>query len=348
MRKFENHIISQSAALKEGLIAINNLRDELLCLFVTDDEGCLKGTLTDGDIRRALIKGVALVDPVSYAMNPHFECIRNKNVLPAEIKRLRRKGIKLLPYLNFEGKIDKVYNLKERKSILPIDAVLMAGGKGIRLKPLTDNTPKPLLKIGDKCIIDFNIERLIKYGIENINVTVNYLAEQIEDHFSKEISGVRINCVREPEYCGTIGSVKFISNFFHDNLLIMNSDLFTNIDFEEFYEMFINEKADMAVAAIPYSVAIPYGIFNLVDENIKGLDEKPTYTYYANGGIYLIKKSILDQIPDNTFFDATDLIGMLIEKGFKVVKFPLIGYWVDIGKHEDFKKVQEFARHINL
>jgi NDP-sugar pyrophosphorylase family protein len=126
----------------------------------------------------------------------------------------------------------------------------------------------------------------------------------------------------------------------------MNSDLFTNIDLEEFYNIFIESNADMAVAAIPYSVSVPYGIFDLEDNHIKGLREKPTYNYYANGGIYLFKHKLLDLIPSDVFFNATDFIELLIEKDYNVIRFPLIGYWIDIGKHEDFKKVQEFVKHI--
>jgi NDP-sugar pyrophosphorylase family protein len=190
------------------------------------------------------------------------------------------------------------------------------------------------------------VDRLIQFGIEHINVTINYLGEQIEAHFANNRNGVKITCIREPKYLGTIGSVKFIKNFHHDSVLVMNSDLFTNIDFEDFYSHHIESEADLSVAAIPYSVSVPYGILELVDRDIKGLREKPTYNYYANGGIYLIKRELLDLIPDDTFFDATDFIELLIAKGYKVVRFPLIGYWIDIGKPEDFKKVQEFVKHI--
>ncbi len=346
MKNYKSHLISTSSSLKEGLIAINQLTDEILCLFVIDEDQKLVGTLTDGDIRRALISGIELSDSISSAMKKDFEKLNMADVSLSEVRNSRMRGIKLLPYLDSSGRISKVYNLKEKLSILPIDAVLMAGGQGVRLRPLTENTPKPLLKIGEKTIIDYNIERLLSYGVEHIHVTVNYLAEQIEDHFSEDIDGIRVICVKEPKYLGTIGSVKFVSEFHNKTILVMNSDLFTNIDFEEFFDSFIKSDADMAIAAIPYSVSIPYGIFELKENTVLGLREKPTYNYYANGGIYLIKRSLLDLIPFETFFDATDFIELLISKGYKVIRFPLIGYWIDIGKPEDFKKVQEFAKHI--
>lgn len=346
MKNYNSHIISSYASIRDGLITINKITNEILCLFVVDDAGCLVGTLTDGDIRRALIKGVLLSDSIKLAMELNFHAIREEEVTPKQIRSFRNMGIKLLPCLDEKGKIIKVYDLIKKRSILPIDAVLMAGGKGERLRPMTDKTPKPLLKVGDKAIIDFNVERLIQFGIEHIHVTINYLGEQIEKHFESNKDGMKVACVREPKFLGTIGSVKFIKSIHNDSVLVMNSDLFTNIDFEDFYSHHIEYDADLTVAAIPYSVSVPYGILELEEQTIKGLREKPTYNYYANGGIYLIKKNLLDLIPNDTFFDATDFIELLITKGYKVIRFPLIGYWIDIGKPEDFKKVQEFVKHI--
>lgn len=345
MKNFSSHLIDSSATIKDGLIAINILPDELLCLFVIDKSKHLIGSVTDGDIRRALISGISLDDSIETAMNKNFIKVNVNNVTPVEIKHYRTKGIKLLPCIDKNGFICKVYNLVTKQSILPIDAVLMAGGKGERLRPLTEHVPKPLLKVGDKPIIDYNVDRLLKFGIEHIHVTVNYLAEQIETHFEKDRDGVKVNCVREPEFFGTIGSVKFIKHFHHDTVLVMNSDLFTNIDLEDFYDQFSKNDADMSVAVVPYSVSVPYGIFEFNGNNISGLLEKPTYNYYANGGIYLIKRKLLDLIPDGTFYNVTDLIELLIARKYNVLRFPLLGYWIDVGKPEELKKVQEFANH---
>jgi len=346
MKNYSSHIISSNATLKDGLIAMTKMTDEILCLFVVDNIQRLVGILTDGDIRRALISGISLTETIENAMKKEFIRVKIDEVTPNQIKNYRAKSIKLLPCLDEDGKIIKVYDLVAKQSILPIDAVLMAGGKGIRLRPLTETTPKPLLKVGGKAIIDYNVEHLIHYGVEDIHVNVNYLAEQIESHFANEKDGIKITCIREPKYLGTMGSVKFIKNFHHEMVLVMNSDLFTNIDFEEFYTHHIEQDADISVASIPYSVSIPYGILELDEKNIRGLREKPTYNYYANGGIYLVKRKLFNLIPEDTFFDATEFIELLIAQEYKVVYFPLVGYWIDIGKPEDYKKVQEFAEHI--
>jgi NDP-sugar pyrophosphorylase family protein len=315
-------------------------------LFVVDLNNKLVGTLTDGDIRRTLISGNDLSSSIEIAMNKNFVCVRVDDISAIQIKAYRTKGITLLPLVNEDGEIIKIYDLTKRKSLLPIDAVLMAGGKGIRLRPLTENTPKPLLKVGKKAIIDHNIDSLMSYGVENFHINTNYLAEKIESHFKNDERGLNISCLREPEYLGTMGSVKYINNFKHEMVLVMNSDLFTNINFEDLYFYHLNQNADITVAAIPYSVNVPYGIFEIENSSIIGLREKPTYNYYANGGIYLIKRSLFELIPKDSFFDATEFIELAIKKSYKVTYFPIIGYWIDIGKHEDYKKVQEFVNHL--
>jgi NDP-sugar pyrophosphorylase family protein len=174
------------------------------------------------------------------------------------------------------------------------------------------------------------------------------LHEQIEEHFSKAVDEIKVTCVREPQYQGTIGSVLYIDSFNHDTVLIMNSDLFTNIDYEELFIHFQDNETDMSVVGIPYSVSVPYGIFDLNEDNVQGIKEKPLYNYYANAGIYLVKKKLLELIPENTFFDATDFIELLITKGYKIVRYPHTGYWIDIGKIEDYKKAQDFVKHIQI
>ena len=346
MKDFQRYIVPDTATIKDGLIALNNLSSDIQTLFVVNATEQLIGTVTDGDIRRGLIDGKAVTESIKEVFFSEFRYINEEDKDVLKIKEYRNKNIELLPCLNSEMQLVKVYNLKRKKSILPIDAVLMAGGKGERLRPLTEVTPKPLLKVGEKAIIDYNVESLVSYGVENINVTVNYLGEQIEKHYEKPIEGIHVNCIREPNYLGTIGSVRFVENLHNDTVLVMNSDLFTNIDFEDFYLHFIKNEADMSVAAVPYSFSIPYGVFDLDGRNILGITEKPVKNYYANAGIYLIRRNLLDLIPDDTFFNATDFIDLLVSAGKKVIRFPLLGYWIDIGKHDDFRKAQDFVKHL--
>lgn len=343
----KNHIISKDITLLEALSRINGVAPEPLVLFVLDDENRMVGTLTDGDSRRALIAGASVNDKVEKIMHKSFNYMKVEDLDNVkEIKRQRELKMRLVPILDKEHHIVEIINLERYKTRLPIDAVLMAGGKGERLRPLTEKTPKPLLKVGGKAIIDHNIDRLISYGVKNISVTVNYLGEQLEEHFAEPRGEVKVNTVREPKFLGTIGSIKFVKEFFNDTVLVMNSDLFTNINYEDFYLHFKEHNAEMSVAAVPYTVSVPYGIFDLDGREIQGLIEKPTYNYYANAGIYLIKRSALNEIPDDTFFNATDLIEKLIGEGKKVIRFPLNGTWIDIGNPQEYQKANELVKHM--
>ena len=342
-----NHIISKDKTLIEALSQINDLAPEPLVLFVVDEEQRMVGTITDGDSRRALIAGASVNDKAEKIMHRNFNYMKVEEIDDViEIKRQRELKMKLIPVLDNDRHIVEIINLEEHKTKLPIDAVLMAGGKGERLRPLTEKTPKPLIKVGEKCIIDYNVDRLIEYGVENINVTINYLGEQLEKHFAEPRGKVKVHTVREPKYLGTLGSIRFVEDFKNDTILVMNSDLFTNINFEDFYLHFKEHDAMMSVASIPYNVSIPLGILDLDGRNIKGLIEKPKYNYYANGGIYLIKKESLQFIPEETFFNATDLIETLIRQNQTVIRYPLNGTWIDIGQHADLAKAQDLVKHL--
>ena len=342
-----NHIISKDVTLLEALSCINTLAPEPLVLFVIDDEHRMVGTLTDGDSRRALIAGASVNDKAEKVMLRNFRYMRIDEACNVqEIRRQKEMKMKLVPILDDERHIVDIINLEKYKTLLPVDAVMMAGGKGERLRPLTERTPKPLLPVGDKAIIDHNVDRLISYGVKHISVTVNYLKEQIEEHYREPHNGLQVQTVREPKFLGTIGSIKFVPKFFNDTVLLMNSDVFTNIDYEDFFLHFQQHDAEMSVAAIPYNVSIPYGILDLEGRNIQGLIEKPKYTYYANAGIYLIKRRALDEIPADTFFHATDLVEKLIAEKKKVVRYPLVGYWIDIGNPDEYYKACEMAKHI--
>ena len=309
----KNHLISKNITLLDALAKINALAPEPLVLFVIDEDERMVGTLTDGDSRRALIAGSSVNDKVEKIMHKKFNYMKVEDITNVkEIKRQKEMKMTLVPVLDKSMHILDIINLESFKTRLPIDAVLMAGGKGERLRPLTEKIPKPLVKVGDKCIIDYNIDNLIAYGVKHLNVTVNYLGEQLEEHFVEPRNGVQVRTFREPKFLGTIGSIKVVDTFHNDFILVMNSDLFTDIDLEDFFLHFREYDAEMAVAAVPYNVSIPFGILDLDGRNIKGLLEKPKYNYYANAGIYLFKKSALAEIPEDTFFNATDLIEKLI------------------------------------
>ena len=323
--------------------------DSIQTVFVLNDKNKLLGTITDGDIRRAFINGLTLENPLIDFMYKNFSYLESNNKDFEKLKEFRDAKIKAVPILSDTGEILKIIDFTVTKSLLPVDAVIMAGGLGSRLKPLTDNTPKPLLKVGNKEIISYNFDRLYQYGIFNQNITVNYLGDQIEEYCTDYNNNINFNVIKENKFLGTAGSLSLIDNFENDTILLMNSDLLTNIDYEDFYKSFRDSNADIMVASIPYDISLPYAIFEIENNrNIKSFKEKPAFTHYANTGIYLFKKNVLKHIPKNTFYNATDLMNAVINENGKLIHFPITGYWLDIGKLKDFEKAQRDISHIDF
>lgn len=347
--KISKHTLPQTATVREILIKLNTLAENAI-VFIVNDRNQLVGSLTDGDLRRGFIKGLGFDTPIIEFVqeNPSFVFVHENSI--AKLELFQTKNLKIIPVLNKEKQIVDIIIFSQTSTIIPADAVLMAGGKGVRLKPLTDTTPKPMLKVGGKPIIEYNIDRLIQVGIKNFNLSVNYLAEQLENYFKDgEHKNVSIKYVKEDKPLGTIGSILLVESFENDDIIVMNSDLLTNIDFVDFYKLFKESEADMVVAATSYHVDIPYAVLEVNNVNqVSSLKEKPRYTYFSNAGIYLLKKELLKLIPENTFFDITDLMNKILELDLKLVTYPINGYWLDIGKHEDFIKAQEDVKHVKL
>lgn len=348
MNNFRKHLILRNDRIKQALILLDELASSAI-LFVVDSNNILLGSLTDGDVRRGLINGHSINDEVIKICqsNPKF-IIREKYDLDKLIQ-FREDLFKIIPLLDSDHKVINVINLGRLKSYLPIDAVIMAGGKGQRLMPLTEHTPKPLLKVGGKPIIEYNLDRLMLYGIDDFWISVNYLGDQIESYFGDGgKKNVQISYVREDQPLGTIGAVSKIDNFQHDYILITNSDILTNLDYEKFFLDFLNEDADLSVITIPYKVNVPYAVLEIDNKKVISFIEKPTYNYFSNGGIYLVKKSVLTLLPKKEYFNATDLIQKMISTGKKVSSYPLMDYWLDIGNPQDYEKAQNDIKNIKF
>ncbi len=343
----DKHIINDSATLIEALDRLNQLSGQVMTLFAVNQRGEMTGTLTDGDVRRALLSGLTLQSLVSDAMHRSFLALDNSSPSSATMKEAQRRGVRLLPRLDSYKKIVGLVDLNRTRALLPLTAILMAGGKGERLRPMTLSRPKPLLEIDGKAIIDYNVELLAAVGINDITVTTRYLAHQIKEHFSHPVAGVSVKCVEENEPLGTIGAAQLVDNRNPQGAtLIMNSDLLTTIRLEEMWERHQDSRAAITIAAIPYVVSVPYAILGVDDNGAVGsIEEKPTYSHYANAGIYIINNTILERIPRGQRYDATDLVEQAIADGERVSYYPISGTWIDIGSPTDFRQAQELMRH---
>ena len=349
MTQFKKHLIKNSASIKQALLRLDILAKDAI-LFIVDDLGKLIGSLTDGDVRRGLLNGATIDDLVVKIIQSNPKFILKSNYDIQEIIDLRNKNYKVFPVIDDSGIVINVINFRLKKSYLPLDTIIMAGGKGTRLRPLTNDVPKPLIKLGDKAIMEHNVDRLIEFGIDDFWFSVNYLGKKIENFFgSGKQKNISINYVWEDKPLGTIGAVSKIDDLKHENVLLTNSDILTNLDYEQFYLDFIKSNAELSIVSIPYNVNIPYAVLERdVNGKVKSLKEKPTYTYYSNAGIYLLKKSVLELIPKDLLFNATDLIEKLISLNKKVTTYSFQGYWLDIGKLEDYNKAKEDINNINF
>jgi len=344
----EDILIHKTASLREALIKLNK-NPKFLTLFIVDENNKVLGSLTDGDIRRGLISGLGDSTSLTEFMNSTFIHLiagfhdRNK------LELIKSKNLNLVPILNSNGTINKLINFHQTKTILPLDAVIMAGGKGKRLLPLTAETPKPLLKIGNRPILDYNLSLLKSYGVNSIHLSVNYLSEQIEKYVGNGSDrDLSVSYIHEKNELGTIGAVSLVSKFENDYVLVMNSDLLTTINLEAMFNELCECKGDLIVATTGYRVEVPYGVVETSGNEIVGLKEKPTYTYYSNAGIYIFKKELISLIPVNEFFNATDFIQELIIQNKKIINHPITGYWLDIGKHNDYEQAQRDIEQLHF
>lgn len=348
MKKSE-FTIDQDKSLIDALKKLNKITSYTdLTLFVKNKKKSIIGSITDGDIRRSLISKKNFNLKVGQVCNKNFSyLIDNDNY--QDLEKFKSKNINLLPILNKNGTLKDLLDLRKVKSILPVECVIMAGGRGKRLSPLTDKVPKPMLSLGNKPIIEHNIDNLISFGIKKIYISIRYLGEQIKDYFGDGSSkGIEIKYVWEDKPLGTAGSMSLINDFIKENILLINSDLFTNVNLERMYKSLISQKADMVIASTKYKVDIPYAVFKNDDDNrVIGFNEKPSYTFHSNAGIYMFKKQWISKIPIDSFFDITDLMQLIINNKKKIIQVPILGYWIDIGSPNDYKNALETIKHFN-
>ena len=324
-------LIDENSTILEALKRISSVRDiSRLILFVSSSDNKIIGSVTDGDIRRALIKGFSLDTEIKeICFNDFIFRYESEDYIELNSLTKGENSIKILPLLFKDKTLSRIIDLEKYKSLLPVECVIMSGGRGKRLSPLTDSIPKPMLPISGKPIIEHNIDKLISYGIKKIHISIGYLGNQIIDYFGDgSKKGIQINYIKEDKPLGTAGSLSLIKNIKSDNIILINSDLFTNVNYERMYLNLLNNNADIVIASKDYKVDIPFAIFESDNFEINSFKEKPSYTFPSNAGIYIFKKKLISMIPKNTFYDITDLMQDVILKEGKLIHDPIVGYWI--------------------
>ncbi len=346
--EIEHILVHKDKTILDALHKLNKIRDvSRLILFVTNNDGSVLGSLTDGDIRRSLAQNADVTKKVGDVCYRNFAYEHDTKEF-LDLRPYRKKDIKILPILDSKNRLIRIIDLEKTKSELPLECMIMAGGRGKRLSPLTDTVPKPMLPLGDKPIIEYNINRLIAFGIKKIYISVKYLGEQIQEYFGDGSSkGISIEYIWEEEFLGTAGALSLVKEFKSEHVLLMNSDLFTNVDFEDMYLEIIKTGADMTVASTEYKVDVPFAVFETNEHQVVNFKEKPSYVYHSNAGIYILNRELINKIPKNQFYDITDLMEKLVNEGGKLIHNPIVGFWIDIGSPSDYKQAQEFVKHLN-
>jgi dTDP-glucose pyrophosphorylase len=337
--------LSPEAPLVEAVRAIENSRRRIA--VVVSNEGSLLGTLTDGDVRRCLLAGGSLTTPLSKAMNSHPLSASLGSSDSYLLGVMQRGNILAVPLVDTAGRFAKLVHLTDLAPAESCEAagfafaVIMAGGEGLRLRPITENIPKPMVDIGGVPLLERQISRLVKAGLERVYLSVNYLSHVIEEHFSDGGSfGLEIRYLREREKLGTGGALSLLPERPDSPIIVMNGDILTTSDFGSLYAFHQSHSAHVTVAAIDYRINIPFGVIHNEGARVTGLAEKPSQSFLCNAGIYAISPVVLEQLPHGSAYNMTDLINSCLTAGQTVAVFPVHEYWSDIGTPAELDKAR--------
>jgi dTDP-glucose pyrophosphorylase len=344
----KKNTISPAATLVDAVRTIEQSTKRLA--VVTDQDNRVIGTLTDGDIRRSVLNGNDLNTLVTEAMNrqPAIALVDEPDSVLQEI--LKKYNIRSIPLIDHHNRyVRTLYETELYKTDSPLAieksftaAVIMAGGEGNRLRPLTKKLPKPMIDINGIPLLERQIRGLEKMGIKSIYISINYLGSIIKDHFGAgDEFGVTINYLHEDKKLGTAGALSLLPSMNKKNdLLVMNGDILTKSDFIHLYHFHKEHNASITVSAIGYHINIPYGVIECRGATVTGLQEKPSQRFFCNAGIYALSVEMLQKVPKETFWNMTDLIEKCLADKENVSVFPVHEYWTDIGTPGDLEKAR--------
>lgn len=342
MKNYKNIVISETSSIKEALKVIDSGAMQIALVINSDEK--LIGTLSDGDIRRGLLNNLTLENSIKSIIFKSPTVCKIDDSKEKIIEIALEKKIHQVPIVDKNGKLMGIEEVDELlKPVQKINkVVLMVGGLGTRLKPLTDHKPKPMLKVGDKPILETIILGFKKYGFTNIILSVSYKAEIIEEHFGNGSKfGVNIEYVYENKRMGTAGALSLIKDKLNEPFFVMNGDLLTKINFEHMMSYHVQNNTIATMGVREYDFQVPYGVVNVKAENIISIEEKPIHSFFVSGGIYILSKEVLDFIPDDKFYDMPTLFESLIKNEKRSISFPIREYWLDIGRIDEYERANK-------
>ena len=339
MKDIEQIKIVATSTIEKALSVIDS--GAVKIALVVDSDNKLLGTLGDGDIRRALLRGTALNETIEgvYFKNP---TAANKGESKEDLLHLCLvNGIAQVPIVDENRKVIDLFIIDDglQKKQHENHVTLLVGGLGTRLRPLTENTPKPMLKVGGKPILETIVKRFVDSGFTKITMCLGYKSNVIQDYFQDGGDfGANIDYIVEEKRMGTAGALTLLKKKFNKPFFVMNGDLLTRVDFEKMLDFHIDNNSKATMCVREYDIEVPYGVVNIANENILSIEEKPIHSFFVNAGIYLLDPDCIDLIPDNEFYDMPTLFEELIAAKEKIVSFPLQEYWLDIGRIADYER----------
>ncbi|MEN6348187.1 MAG: nucleotidyltransferase family protein [Syntrophomonas sp.] len=339
MNDWKQILVSPSDSIFRTLEIID--RSSMQIALVIDNNGCLLGTVTDGDVRRGLLKGLALESSVNQIMNKDFSFSRVHDPHEKVLAVMTNKSLHQLPVIDSNGCLVGIHTIDSLMAKTTRDNIvlLMAGGLGSRLNPLTENCPKPLLKVGGKPILESIIESFIEQGFQKFYISINYKGEMIEEYFENGANwGVQINYLREDKRLGTAGALGLLPEKGIQPLIVMNGDILTKVDFRNLLDFHLNQGVDATISVREYQLEVPYGIVSIVNDRFKGIEEKPKESFNINAGLYVINPEVVDYVPHDSYFDMPELFNVLAKENRATAVYPIREYWMDIGHMDDYER----------
>lgn len=340
-RDWHKTLVRPEMSIREALERMDAARFQIV--MVADENEILRGVLTDGNVRRAILQGIDLEKPVSEVMSANPVSARPEMSREEMMMLMRKHVIHQLPVVDENKRILKLVTLDDFLGLMekPNWVVLMVGGLGQRLQPLTNDRPKPLLEINGKPILEIIIEAFAEQGFKKIFMAVNYKGEMIREHFGNgDDRGIAIEYLFEEKRLGTAGALSLLPDRPEHPVIVMNGDLLTKLNFDRLIQFHDDHQAIATMAVRDYTHQIPFGVVDLTDSYIQKIVEKPTHKYFVNAGIYVLSPEALTEIPRDEYYDMPQLMSQLSERGNQVAAYPLREYWLDVGRVEEFRRAQ--------
>jgi dTDP-glucose pyrophosphorylase len=343
MENWKQLLIGPDVPILDALKIINDTGHQIV--VIADGAQRLLGTVSDGDIRRGILHSVGFGEPVSRVMNPHPVRLPH-GFAPEELAALRaHPALRIVPVTDAAGRVVDLIDIETRGGVHRDNlVVIMAGGRGTRLQPLTDTLPKPMLPIGTKPILELIIANLAAYGFERVCLAVNYKAEIIREHFGNgDAFDVKIEYVEESDPLGTGGALSLLAERPSAPILVLNGDVLTEVNFATLMDFHVLNGAFATMCVREHDTQIPFGVIRLQGHEVQGVDEKPVLRHMVNSGIYVLDPAALDRLEYHERIDMTDFIERLIADGRRVLAFPIREYWIDVGRHDEYRRAQRDA-----